>query len=371
MVRRFDPPPPRKKSHRSLLRAAKGLLLPMGAVVVLFMAAAASTSTLWEQIASGPDEDTIRSQASAVARANAPSMANSAGSSGQTRQDQMSLALALAGPTSLGAFSSGSTKAPVLDGAFLMASANTQPPASAPIIVAEVSAKPVEIPLPLANPFRLQAPAPTPVVLATREAATPAARSPAAARRTASLPAPSEKGFFERIFGASEAQPSAALAYAPTEQGDVGGWRPAAPPKRNMADGKTAIYDISSKTVLLPSGQRLEAHSGLGDLLDDPRSMHLKNRGVTPANVYNLRLREALFHGVRAIRLVPVNEGRMFGRDGILAHTFMLGPRGDSNGCVSFRDYDAFLQAFLRGEITRIAVAETTSSALALAMNIQ
>ena len=370
MVRRFDSPPPRKKSRRSLLGTAKGLVLPMGAVVVLFMAAAASTSTLWEQITSNPDQDDTRPQASAFARANAPSTAGSAASSQHGRQDQMSLALALAGPTALGAFSSGSSKAPVLDGAFLMAAATMPAPADAPIIVAEVSAKPVEIPLPLANPFRLQAPAPAPVVLATREPP-PATRTTAATRRTASLPAPSEKGFFERIFGASETQPTGALAYAPTDQGDIGGWRPAAPPKRNLADGKTAIYDISSKTVLLPSGQRLEAHSGLGDLMDDPRSMHMKNRGVTPANVYNLRMREALFHGVRAIRLIPVNESRMFGRDGILAHTFMLGPRGDSNGCVSFRDYDAFLQAFLRGEITRIAVAETTSSALALAMNIQ
>ena len=338
------------------------MLVPMGAVAVLFMAAAASTSTLWEQITAKPDEEATRPQASAFAPTNT--------SVASPRQSQMSLALALAGPTALGAFSSGSSKAPVLDGAFLMASAITAPPASAPIIVAEVSTKPVEIPLPLANPFRPQAPAPAPVVLATREAP-PAARSPAAARRTASLPAPSEKGFFERVFGASEAQPTAALAYAPTDQGSLGGWGTPAPQKRSMADGKTAIYDISSKTVLLPNGQRLEAHSGLGELMDDPRSMHLKNRGVTPANVYNLRMREALFHGVRAIRLIPVNEGRMFGRDGILAHTFMLGPRGDSNGCVSFRDYDAFLQAFLRGEITRIAVAETASSALALAMNIQ
>jgi hypothetical protein len=339
------------------------MLVPMGAVAVLFMAAAASTSTLWEQITSGPDEDASRPRASAFAPTNTPSMAGSVAS---PRQSQMSLALALAGPTSLGAFSSGSSKAPVLDGAFLMASANTAAPARAPIIIAEVSTKPVEVPLPLANPFRSQAPAPAPVVLANREA-----RPAASARRTASLPAPSEKGFFERVFGASEPQPTAALAYAPTDQGSLGGWGTPAPQKRSMADGKTAIYDISSKTVLLPNGQRLEAHSGLGELMDDPRSMHLKNRGVTPANVYNLRMREALFHGVRAIRLIPVNEGRMFGRDGILAHTFMLGPRGDSNGCVSFRDYDAFLQAFLRGEITRIAVAETASSALALAMNIQ
>ena len=343
------------------------MLLPMGAIVVLFMGAAASTSSLWEQI--GPDSDQAPTGPKSIALLHAK--ATSAGSQEPTdTREQMSLALALADPTALGAFSSGAPQAPVLGGGFLMASAGKPTPATGPIILAEVAPKPVEIPLPLANPFRLQAPPPVPVVLATREAP-PVARSPAAARRTASLPAPTEKGFFERIFGASEPQPSAALAYAPTDQGDLSGWRPAAPPKRNLADGKTAIYDISSKTVLLPSGQRLEAHSGLGDLLDDPRTMHLKNRGVTPANVYNLRLREALFHGVRAIRLVPVNESRMFGRDGILAHTFMLGERGDSNGCVSFRDYDAFLQAFLRGEITRLAVAETASSALALATNMQ
>jgi hypothetical protein len=34
----------------------------------------------------------------------------------------------------------------------------------------------------------------------------------------------------------------------------------------------------------------------------------------------------------------------------------MLGPNGDSNGCVSFRDYDAFLRAYLNHEIKRIAV---------------
>jgi len=34
----------------------------------------------------------------------------------------------------------------------------------------------------------------------------------------------------------------------------------------------------------------------------------------------------------------------------------MLGPNGDSNGCVSFRNYDAFLQAYLRGEVKRLAV---------------
>jgi hypothetical protein len=46
----------------------------------------------------------------------------------------------------------------------------------------------------------------------------------------------------------------------------------------------------------------------------------------------------------------------MFGRDGILAHTYMLGPSGQSFGCVSFRNYPEFLNAFLRGEIDRLVV---------------
>ena len=59
--------------------------------------------------------------------------------------------------------------------------------------------------------------------------------------------------------------------------------------------------------------------------------------------------------GVEALRLNPVG-GDIFGRTGLLAHTYMLGPRGDSNGCVSFKDYDAFLQAFRNGEVKRLAV---------------
>jgi hypothetical protein len=90
--------------------------------------------------------------------------------------------------------------------------------------------------------------------------------------------------------------------------------------------------------------------------MDDPRYVHEKMRGATPPNVYALQPREQLFHGVQALRLIPIGNGDLFGRNGLLAHTYMLGPNGDSNGCVSFKNYDAFLQAYQNGEIKRLAV---------------
>ncbi|HEY7242845.1 MAG TPA: DUF2778 domain-containing protein [Xanthobacteraceae bacterium] len=143
--------------------------------------------------------------------------------------------------------------------------------------------------------------------------------------------------------------------------------RAPAAPARKIAplpgdDGHTAIYDITAHTVYLPSGRRLEAHSGLGGLMDNPRHVQLRMRGATPPNVYNLRMREQIFHGVRAIRLNPVDDGRMYGRGGILAHTYMLGPSGQSNGCVAFRNYPEFLDAFRKGEISRLAVVDRLES---------
>jgi hypothetical protein len=123
-------------------------------------------------------------------------------------------------------------------------------------------------------------------------------------------------------------------------------------------EARTAIYDISAHVVYLPNGQRLEAHSGLGRNMDNPRSAAQKNRGATPPNVYDLVMRESRFHGVRAIRLLPVDESKMHGRDGILAHSYMLRSRGQSNGCVVFRDYPQFLNAFLKGEVDRLVVVD-------------
>jgi hypothetical protein len=121
-------------------------------------------------------------------------------------------------------------------------------------------------------------------------------------------------------------------------------------------DHYTAVYDISARVVYLPDGTRLEAHSGLGQALDNPRFVAERAIGPTPPHVYELALRESLFHGVQALRLNPVGDGGVYGRGGFLAHPFMLGPNGDSNGCVSFRDYEAFLRAYQNGQVKKLAV---------------
>jgi Tlde1 domain len=90
-------------------------------------------------------------------------------------------------------------------------------------------------------------------------------------------------------------------------------------------DQLTAVYDISAHTVYLPSGMRLEAHSGLGDRIDDPRFVDERDHGATPPGVYQLTLRESLFHGVQALRLNPIGSGFTFNRVGLLAHPYMLG----------------------------------------------
>jgi hypothetical protein len=122
-------------------------------------------------------------------------------------------------------------------------------------------------------------------------------------------------------------------------------------------DKQTAVYDIAAHMVYLPDGTKLEAHSGLGSKLDDVRYSHVRMQGVTPPHIYELTPREALFHGVPALRLNPIGgEDKIFGRSGLLAHTYMLGPNGDSNGCVSFKDYYAFLNAYRNQGIKRLAV---------------
>ena len=128
----------------------------------------------------------------------------------------------------------------------------------------------------------------------------------------------------------------------------------------------TAIYDISAGVVHLPSGEKLEAHSGIGKMRDNPDFVHVKMRGSTPPSSYRLTMREAPFHGVAAIRLTPESGVNPHGRDGLLAHTYMLARRGESNGCVVFKDYNRFLAAFKRGEVKRIVVVPKLSGRAAM-----
>ena len=203
------------------------------------------------------------------------------------------------------------------------------------------------VPLPMARPVDLIA-APVPQRLALR-------RAPRRVPEAAPAPTAETPSFFEELFAARK-ESGPALAYAALESPGLDRSRGRLFPGPDAGAG-TAIYDISARTVRLPSGEVLEAHSGLGASMDHPDFVHLRMRGSTPPGTYDLTEREALFHGVRAIRLNPVGgSAAIHGRDGLLAHTYMLGPSGASNGCVSFRNYDRFLQAFLRGEVRRLVV---------------
>jgi type VI secretion system (T6SS) effector TldE1-like protein len=174
-----------------------------------------------------------------------------------------------------------------------------------------------------------------------------------------SITAGERRPIVEKLWGKQPSTPSL-LAYASADAsvtGSIGQNQNPALGGSPPYDRSTAVYDISAHMVYLPDGSKLEAHSGLGSNLDDPRSARMRMRGVTPPHIYELKPREALFHGVPALRLTPIGgEDAIYGRSGLLAHTYMLGPNGDSNGCVSFRDYSAFLNAYHNKGIRKLAV---------------
>jgi len=241
------------------------------------------------------------------------------------------------------------------------------PVTPAPVQQAARSAEPA----PAVAPTPVQQAAGAPEQLAAPTVAPAPARQRYAGRRNrravASAAPVQEPGFFEKLFGVGSAaqRPNGPmLAYAPSDTNVVNDARRSMSMVTPQAvspqvDRYTAIYDISARTVILPSGQRLEAHSGLGGMLDDPRYVHVRMHGATPPHLYQLSMREALFHGVEALRLTPIGGGSIYGRAGLLAHTYMLGPNGDSNGCVSFRDYQAFLQAYKSGEVRKLMVVSS------------
>ncbi|MCX7303400.1 MAG: DUF2778 domain-containing protein [Hyphomicrobiales bacterium] len=123
-----------------------------------------------------------------------------------------------------------------------------------------------------------------------------------------------------------------------------------------------AIYDISAGVVHMPDGSKLEAHSGIGKMADNPRFVHVKMNGPTPPNTYRLSMREQRFHGVEAVRMTPVGGQAMHGRTGILAHSYLLrGGRAESHGCVAFKDYPKFLKAFKQGKVKQLVVVPSMS----------
>jgi Protein of unknown function (DUF2778) len=164
--------------------------------------------------------------------------------------------------------------------------------------------------------------------------------------------------FFKTPHDFGRQPPLPALAYAAPQTGILDNEPMTIPEPLPGSDSEAAIYDISAHTVYLPDGTELEAHSGKGGRLDDPRFVHERMRGATPPNVYELAFREKTFHGVQALRLKPIGGGNVFGRSGLLAHTYMLGPKGESNGCVVFKNYKPFLQAFQNGQIKRLIVVD-------------
>lgn len=201
-----------------------------------------------------------------------------------------------------------------------------------------------------AAPAFEQAPqsAPLPASRPKPQVRQPAAVAEAApAPRRAANPSPTRRG--------SEQQ---ALAYAAPDDGapSVG------QAFKNLfsspgAGNGVAVYDISAQTVTMPDGSVLEAHSGIGHMADDPRYVNQKMNGPTPPNTYKLVMRESRFYGVEAIRMLPTEPGKMHGRNGILAHSYLLrGRTAQSHGCVAFADYDRFLKAFKQGKVKHMVV---------------
>jgi hypothetical protein len=129
-----------------------------------------------------------------------------------------------------------------------------------------------------------------------------------------------------------------------------------------------AVYDIAAAKVYMPDGSVLEAHSGIGKMADNPRYVNVKMRGPTPPHTYDLKLREKRFHGVEALRMLPVDGKNRNGRDGLLAHSYLLrGGREESHGCVAFKDYHRFLSAFKKGKVRQLVVVASGGRSVQMA----
>jgi hypothetical protein len=163
------------------------------------------------------------------------------------------------------------------------------------------------------------------------------------------------------------AKPDASVEEKPRGGSLFSGWFNGNNPTK--ARGGVAVYDISAAKVYMPDGSVLEAHSGIGEMADNPRYVQHKMRGPTPPHVYNLRMRESRFHGVEAIRMLPVDGKNKYGRTGLLTHSYLLrSGKAESHGCVAFKDYNKFLTAFKKGKIKQLVVVPGGGKAAGLRM---
>ena len=175
----------------------------------------------------------------------------------------------------------------------------------------------------------------------------PPGAKPAAPRRVASVDKPRRARPNQKTHPPFWPMPARAILKT-TKTGSLGGLGKLFSGPKGLPGprSKIAVYDISAATVHMPDGTKLKAHSGIGHRMDNPKYAYVKNLGPTPPNIYRLRMRERRFHGVEAIRMLPVDRAAMKGRDGMLAHTPLLRNSKGSHGCVAFRDYNKFLKAF-------------------------
>lgn len=196
------------------------------------------------------------------------------------------------------------------------------------------------VPLPKSRPVEANLELPTAAPVSTGSVAVASAQ-------------PDDRSWFQKL---SDLLPTGGLKMASLGP-DAGGISRGGPDLTKFGyDKQTAVYDITAHVVYMPNGVKLEAHSGMGRLMDDPAHVSEKMLGATPPAVYDLKMREHIFHGVEALRMLPEDSNATLGRTGLLTHPYMLGPNGNSNGCVSIKDYDYFLTAYKSGEIHRLVV---------------
>ena len=152
--------------------------------------------------------------------------------------------------------------------------------------VAEAQKSILEVPLPAPRPFELRAPA----------VAEPRVLTPPANRRTRTAVLPNtpadDRTFFEKLFGVKRSAETA-LGYAAPQESRRRRPRTAAQTRRRLQ--AVVVLPVhgdlrhqGAQRSTMPNGERLEAHSGLGDRLDDPRFVHERMKGLGRPYVYDL-----------------------------------------------------------------------------------